>query len=471
MDKHSREIFLNRRELLRWAGLAMAAGIAGEHIGGPLSLRAAAKVNPLGTARNAIMIEMSGAISPMDCWDFKETKWTPKDLEPQRVWPDLQLSKTFFPKLVESKVLDRISFVRSMRAKELVHFNAWYHLQAGRALNVSIAKEVPAFGTVVASELDSQRRDSDTFPTYMSANLTRNRVGAIGSGFFPARFSGLDLDAPLVFGTFGEKKDGDSDLQRRWEELRRLSEVNIDAPTGDKGAEFQASYDYAYRILRDPRWAAMFQVSDAETQKYGSGTFGRSCLLAKNILKADAGTRFIYVSMSNGGNGPFDHHTDIYDRTKRSNHYVECALWDQGFTALVEDLAATPGKAPGKSLLDETLILSTSEFGRLPYVNQGKGRDHWNNTFTSLYVGGGVKGRRIIGKTNEDCSECIDVGWKNRDQPIIENAVATIYSALGIDWTKHVTNTPSGRAYEYIQSAPLGESNFVATDPFDELFV
>jgi hypothetical protein len=461
---------ISRRELLKWAGMS-AAGTAIGGLRSPLKIRAAQRdVRRLGTARNAIMIEMSGAISPMDCWDFKETKWTPRDLEPQRIWPDLMLSKTLFPNLSQSKALERVSFVRSMRAKELVHFNGWYHVQTGRALNVAIAKEIPAFGTVIAAELDSARRDSDTFPTYMSTNLTRNRVGAIGSGFFPARFSGLDLDISVVFETFGKTMEGDPDLQRRWEGLQRLSEVYAEAPLAEKGTEYEASYDYAFRILNDPRWAKVFQVTGETLERYGNGVFGKSCLVAKNLLQADTGTRFVYISMSNGGNGPFDHHTDIYDRTKPSNHYLECTRWDQGFTALVEDLASTPGREPGKSLLDETLIISTSEFGRQPFVNQAKGRDHWNTAFTSLLVGGGGQGRRILGRTNEDGSKCLDPGWNHREQPIIENLVATIYSALGVDWTKKVEKTPSGRAYEYIQSAPLGESDFVVTDPFVELF-
>jgi len=252
-----------------------------------------------------------------------------------------------------------------------------------------------------------------------------------------------------------------------------LSEVSsADAKAlGDKVADYAAYYDYSYRILRDPRWAQVFQVSDQDKQRYGEGNFGQCSLLARNILKADAGARFVFITNSTGGNGPFDHHAFIYDRTKPSNHYVECERIDRGLTALLEDLASLPGHAPGKSLLDETLVVATSEFGRMPTMNSAAGRDHYNKAFTSLLAGGGVQGHRILGKTNEDCSECIDVGWNHKQQPAIDNLVATIYSALGIDWTKKIENTPSGRAYEYVQTAPLGESNFIPNDPISELFV
>ena len=143
---------------------------------------------------------------------------------------------------------------------------------------------------------------------------------------------------------------------------------------------------------------------------------------------------------------------------------------DQAFTALLQDLQATPGRERGKTLLDETIIVSTGEFGRTPNFNTGMGRDHYDKTFTSLLAGGGIKGQRVIGKTNDDCSACIDPGWNHREQPQIDNLVATIYSALGIDWRKKLENTPSGRAHYYVQTAPIGSNTLVAPDHID-LFV
>src|SRR5207244_1582537 len=120
---------ISRRLLLRWAGMAMAGAAAGANV--PLKVHAQAKTKPLGTARNAIFIQLTGAMSQMDCWDLKETKWTPKDLDPVKVWGDLYLSKTLFGRTMASKQMQNISFVRSMKAKELVHFNGQYHCQTG----------------------------------------------------------------------------------------------------------------------------------------------------------------------------------------------------------------------------------------------------------------------------------------------------------------------------------------------------
>ena len=465
----SDDIFpLGRREMLKWAGLAAAGSFVGPFP--QLEVYAQGRSTPAGTARNAIMIEMSGAISPMDCWDLKDTKMTPKDLDPQRIWSDFSLSRTLFPKLIASRMIDRCSFVRSMLGRELIHLTGQYRVQTGRSINPAVAKEIPGFGSVIAYELDAQRRETDTFPTYMSTNLSRNSTGLIGAGFLPNRATGVDLDTSFVFNVFG---GGDAaareQLQRRWEVRKRLTDISgaDNARLGAQVSPFEVFYDYAFGIVTDPRWSNVFQVSDAERDRYGRNQLGDGLVLAKNLLKADAGTRFVYISESIGGNGPWDFHAGIYDRARPQNIYTKSWEWDQAFTALLQDLQAAPGRERGKTLLDETIIVSTGEFGRTPNFNTGLGRDHYDKTFTSLLAGGGIKGQRVIGRTNDDCSACIDNGWNHREQPQIDNLVATIYSALGIDWRKKVENTPSGRAYYYVQSAPIGSNTLVAQDHID----
>jgi len=88
-----------------------------------------------------------------------------------------------------------------------------------------------------------------------------------------------------------------------------------------------------------------------------------------------------------------------------------------------------------------------------------------------LFAGGGVKGGRIIGKTDEQGGYCVEPGWKHKPQPCQDNVVATIYSALGIDWRKTITNTPSGRAYHYVETAPVGAAEFINNDHIEELFI
>lgn len=468
MDRRVTDLLPTRRDVLKFGGLALAGGWAGQ-IAWPLRVEAAGKANPRKTARNCILIEMGGAISQMDCWDFKETKWTPKDLDVRKVdsVSDLYLSRTLFPSLHE--VMDRCSVVRTMRAPELVHFNGQYHTQAGRALNVAIAKEIPAFGSVISYELEKERKDTDTFPTYVSTFLSKSRVGAIGSGFMPTRFTGLDLDPLTVFETFGGNREGMNRLlEQRWRLLTSMAEASVAerASLGVKARAYRDFYEEAHRLLTDDRWSSVFVATDEEKARYGADEFGLGCIIARNLLAKDAGTRFIYVYDGDR----WDHHSYIFDKSKPLNHYVTCKRLDKGLVSLIKDLASMPGKEAGKSMLDETMVVVTSEFGRTPQMNPVQGRDHWRFVYSSLFAGGGVKGGQLIGKTDAEAAYCLETGWNHKEQPEMDNAVATIYSALGIDWRKAVTNTPSGRTYDYVQTAPLGASEYISDDEIAVLF-
>ena len=188
-------------------------------------------------------------MSPMDCWDFKDTRYTPKDLDMVQLKGDLAISRTLFPEL--HKEMDKVALVRSMRAPELIHFNGQYHTQTGRALNVAIAREIPSFGSIISYELEDQRRETDTFPTYMSTQLTRARAGSIGAGFLPTRFTGLDLDPTTVFESFAGNTQGGKELL---EERFRLLNALVDASEterlsmGSKASDYREYYLRAYDI-------------------------------------------------------------------------------------------------------------------------------------------------------------------------------------------------------------------------------
>jgi uncharacterized protein (DUF1501 family) len=143
---------------------------------------------------------------------------------------------------------------------------------------------------------------------------------------------------------------------------------------------------------------------------------------------------------------------------------------DPALASLIEDLAATPSpSAKGKTLLDETLVVCMGEFGRTPGpLNFMAGRDHHKHCFPAMFAGAGVKGGAIIGASDKDGAKCVETGWNHKQQPGIENVMATIYSALGIDWSKEVRNTPSGRTYTYVD--PLGANGYIPTDELTAIY-
>ncbi|HYR84930.1 MAG TPA: DUF1501 domain-containing protein [Terriglobia bacterium] len=478
---------LNRRELLKLFGMSIGGTLAG-HAAWPRRISAQSrKVTPLNVARNCIVIQNAGAMSPWETLDFKETKWTAKDLEIQKVNSDFYISKTIFPSY--DVWAPRASLVRSLKGVAVVHYPAQYHTQAGRALNTAIIREVPALGSVIAYELQSQRRESDTFPPFMSFDLWNVRCPQIGSGMLPPRFAGLDLNTSNVFASFGdgnESAESKSLLSERWEALGRMLEVSAvgNDRIGPKADEYKASYDYAIRLLVDPRFKKALALTEQEKKRYGvdkdsgAAKFGLAMLLARNVLAADAGARFLWVANAyNGGNGVFDNHQNIYGRGALAptrgtalSIYDSGPRFDRAFSSLIQDLSAMPGHEPGKTLFDETLIIVAHEFGRTPDINPHGGRDHFVDAYTNMFMGGGVKPGRVIGKTNDTGAKLVDVGWKYKEQPMMDHVASTIYSALGIDYSKKIEDTPSGRAYEYQQTAPLGGPAFIPRTAIDELF-
>jgi len=173
---------LSRRELLQLFGVGVGAAILDPAVW-PRNVQAQSKkITPRGTARNVIFIQNCGAMSQNETWDFKETKWTAKDLDIQKVNSDFLISKTLFPQY--QRWAPKAALVRTLWENSLVHFTGMYHSQAGRAFNPAIIREVPAFGSVVAYELEKERKPSDTFPAFMSVDLWNTRCPQIGSGMF-----------------------------------------------------------------------------------------------------------------------------------------------------------------------------------------------------------------------------------------------------------------------------------------------
>src|SRR5437667_6086857 len=140
-----------------------------------------------------------------------------------------------------------------------------------------------------------------------------------------ARFAGLDINTSSVFDAFGGGEDDtaakNSVLAERWEVLGRMSEVSPSGGIGGKANEYKAHYEYAYKILTDARFKKVLTISEQDKVRYGvpkdkgAAKIGLAMLLARNILSADAGARFLWVANTyNGGNSPADNHDRLYGR-------------------------------------------------------------------------------------------------------------------------------------------------------------
>jgi hypothetical protein len=453
-----------RRDLMKFGGM----GLALASVDVPWQAQAFAtdgKAAPRGSAKNVLYFEISGAISHVEGFDVKDSPGMPKDLDIRKVKNDLHLSHRLFPKF--EKQIDKFAILRSMLSHEEVHFRGQYYVQTGRQLNLAFAREIPAVGSVIASELEARRRPKDTFPVYMSFNLDKAFPGALNTGFLHPRYSVVDINPESAVKGMALDDKAVQLLEERWRLLSKLreSERGRIAKFGRDMSGYEDFYDTAHSLLSDSRWPEAFQISDKDRERYGNNNVGISCILARNVLQQDAGTHYVHICHPG-----WDHHVYIWDHKAPTNHYKLCEEWDPAFTSLIEDLAATPSKtSPAKSLLDETLVVAMSEFGRTPgALNNMAGRDHYNKCFPALFAGGGVKAGSILGRTDSAGEKCLETGWHRKEQPRIENVVATMYSALGIDWTKEIRNTPSGRAYPYVD--PLGPAGFIPTDEISAIY-
>ena len=456
---HLIDHLLTRREALRIGGCALSAYWFYPLLK-PLNVRAEDKVNPRGSARFTIFVMLDGGQSHVDAWDLKEGKWTPQDFDVRQVQPGVKWPMGLYPRLAEQ--LKRVVLLRSVEAWDSVHGRAQYYVQSAHSLNPALQKEIPPVGSVVAYELASRRRPTDTLPPYVAINVTQSQAGLIKSGFLPATYSPFHIDPATGLGAYSMEESARKDFLRRWELLKGFdARLRNDESLAAKAyRDYHNYYEGAVNMMSDPRAAKIFQIPPADRERYGKNVTGDACILARNLVEADGGTNFIFLQQDG-----WDHHSRIYER---KNHYQHSWELDAALASLIEDLAIRK-RGDGRSLLDETMVICMGEFGRTPGdINGLAGRDHYQYAFTTLFAGGGVKGGQIIGKTDETGSKVTESGWSLKRSIYMEDIATTIYSAMGIDWKKSIKATPSGREFYYIE--PFAAKAMIGNREISPLF-
>lgn len=422
----------------------------------PSEARAAGSANPKGTAKNVIFLFLQGAPSHVDTFDFKLLSGvTPADFAPETfngvTVPMRLLGNT-------SRVLGKVAIVRSAMAWARAHPLAQTWVQIGRNPTSAVGRIAPHIGSVVAIEKEPERRPDQVFPAFIALNSP----SAPGEGYFDVAY-GPFKTVPTGTGLANTNHQaGRQRFDARWQLLQQMdgSLRGPESPFGRQAAGMGALYENARRLMFNPVVTQAFSYTDAERARYGNTGFGNAVLTARKVIEADQGTRFIQVT-SYG----WDHHGLIYGNDpQQRNIYNQTAEFDPAFAALIEDLDVA-----GK--LDETLVVVCGEFGRTPgQLSSGRqGRDHYLQMFYVL-AGGGIRGGKVIGATNDSGgrgpgSFITDPGW-SMGRPIRpEDIEATIYSALGIDWTTVRYDDPLNRGFYYV---PVSEEEVYA--PVHELW-
>lgn len=384
-------------------------------------------------AKNVIFVFLNGAPSHVDTFDLKVGPWTPSYFNPtpysKILWP-----QGLMPKLALQ--MDSIAVVRSVRAWATAHNIAQRWTQLVRNPVTALSRLAPHIGSVVSLELAEKDR---TLPVFVS--LLAN--DGPGEGYLRPDHGPM-YAFPSGFGLPGTvHSDGDAAFQRRSELALALdSDLRGEARYGEATDDF-VTFNNAARKLMDPRVSSVFTVSTAQRARYGTSSFSISCAAALNLLRANLGTRFIQISL-----GGWDQHTNIYGNNTALQ--ATARTLDDGLAPLMEDLRQA-------GLLDETLIVVMGEFGRtVGDLNVQGGRDHHPQQAV-LFAGAGIRGGQVIGETDPTGAFVTEPGWSMNREIRAEDIGATIYSALGIDWTKVRKDYPLGRGFEYIPGAEFGE--------------
>lgn len=434
---------VTRRNFIRVGGLtALGLGMTQlSHLQRVTAANPVSKHKVQTKAKSCILIWLDGGASHLDTFD-------PKPTSPAEVRGPFESINSSIPGVRVSehlpqtaKLLDQFALIRSVTSPFGVHNFAVQYLMTGNKPTPAI--EYPAMASVV-SQL---QKGGGILPSNIAIpHLISRDAATIGNGFLPSNtkpfslgsdpgkagykvrdldfYQGLDIarldrrrqivSAMNQFGELQSQADGpnDSDLERAY---------NIIAAKEAKSAfdltEESASMREQYTV--DPR-----------ANVHDSNNIGQQCLLARRLI--ERGVPFVTVN-----NTGWDNHLDLATYANRhpgdprsASHALVPGL-DKALTALVSDLSA-------RGMLDETLVLVMTDFGRTPKINSTGGRDHWPNCFSVAMVGGGVRGGQVIGESDA-------MGEFVKDRPVSPaDLSATIYTLLGIDPTLEL-KTPDGR--------------------------
>ncbi|MBI3473807.1 MAG: DUF1501 domain-containing protein, partial [Candidatus Solibacter usitatus] len=373
--------------------------------------------------------------SHVDTFDLKEGPWLPARFNPTSYGDGVRFPQGLMPKVAAELGNGTIGFVRSVRAWAGVHGLSQQWVQIGRNPTSPSARISPHIGSVVSLELSPPRGQDVALPAFMAIN-----AGQIpGEGYLPAQYAPFLLAGGAALPNTAHPR-GPARLDQRYGLLQELDAETRSSFDIGEGAEEMANWNARARMLMyNSAVDNVFRFDNNERTRYGNSAFGNGCLTARNLLRARMGTRFVQINF-----GSWDHHSNIYAPNAQLTPMA--TQFDNGLGNLIADLR-------GDGLLDDTLIVAMGEFGRtVGPVNANSGRDHFLQQ-SALFAGAGIRGGRAIGKTDDTGSRTVEPGW-SRDRDVRnEDIEATLYSALGIDWTTIRRDDPLGRGFEYVPNS------------------
>jgi hypothetical protein len=399
---------------------------------------------PEGKAKSVIQIIFPGGLAHQESWD-------PKPEAPIEYRGPLGVAKTCIPGIVFSenlsrtaKIADKIAVVRSITGRIPDHAQATYQMFTGYVPTPAILH--PSMGAVVSHEFGPK----NNLPAYVGVP---NVPPAGGTGYLSSKYGAFELGSDPGQKNFQVRDislpKGVDDL--RFDRRRSAREALEDhfRQVESNPAELDAMGDFyqqAYKLISSPEARKAFSLDgepDKMTELYGQYKnprngqqfgIGRQLMLARRLV--EAGVRLVTV-MYNGSEG-WDNHTRIKEAVGNG-----MPAFDHAFAGLISDLDQ-------RGLLDSTLVMCTSEFGRTPKINENGGRDHWARVYSYALAGGGIARGQVYGSSNATASE------PDSDPVTVEDFLSTVYHQLGVNAEDRLM-APGGRPIDIVRGGKVVE--------------
>lgn len=371
-----------------------------------------------GSAQSVIFLNMSGGMSHIDTFDPKPKQKEVQgpvnviDTNVEGIQLSQHLSQT-------AKLADKLCIINSMSSKQGAHEQGQYQMH----------RSYPPRGTIVHPTMGSwalkmKGKLNQDIPGFVSIG---GPSSSVSPGFFGAKQAGVPI---------GNPKDGlknvlrpDSVTSHDFEKRVALADVlNQNFHEQFKHpmiGEYNELFEEALRIMKSEDIKAFDVTKEPEAMKakYGKNHFGLGCLLARRLVEH----KVRYVEVTLGG---WDSHYDNFSTVE-----ARCQILDKAYAALLQDLES-------RGLLESTLVVLSTEFGRTPKIveNHKLGRDHYPAAYSSVLAGGGISGGQKYGVTDSK-------GAKVKENHVSQKDLnATIAHSLGIN-SKNILTSPSGRPF------------------------
>lgn len=329
-----------------------------------------------------------------------------------------------------AQVADKLVVVRSMTHGEAAHERGTHNMFTG--YRPSPALQYPSFGSVISHEFGSK----NSLPPYVCIPGQPNEFA--GSGYLSSAYGPFSLGADPAGGNFkvqdlalpGGVTEGR--FNRRRAILDGIDNHFKSLEKSDALTAMDTFYQDAYKLISSPQAREAFAL-EKETDKlkdeYGRNEAGMRLLMARRLV--ESGVRFVSVTY-----GGWDHHDNIQGAMGG-----QVPNFDKAYARLINDLSE-------RGLLDSTLVMVTSEFGRTPKINGTGGRDHWPKVFSVLLAGGGLKKGMVYGSSDA-------LGAEPENDPMtVENLATTVYHQLGINADKELM-APGARPIEIVDGGSV----------------